>query len=163
MATLRRHAPNIRLRQGEASDLDDVMQIMGTAFRSCFGEAWTKSQCAGILPMKGVTLTIADGDHGPVGFSLVRAVADEAELLLLAVDQAEQGQGIGRLLLDDFIATARAAGSTRLHLEVRDGNPALDLYTRAGFATAGRRHNYYHGPGGEAFDALTLVLTNRNN
>ena len=160
MATLRRPGPKAQLRHGTASDLDDVMQIMGNAFRSCFGEAWTKSQCAGILPMKGVSLTIADSEHGPVGFSLVRAVIDEAELLLLAVDPAEQGQGIGQLLLDDFISNARAAGSSRLHLEVRDGNPALNLYTRAGFVAAGRRRNYYHGPDGEAYDAVTLVLTN---
>lgn len=160
MATQRHPRHDVHLRQGEARDLDDVMQIMGSAFRSCFGEAWTKSQCAGILPMKGVTLTIADADHGPVGFSLVRAVIDEAELLLLAVDPAEQGKGIGQLLLDDFISAARAAGSSRLHLEVRDGNPAMQLYARAGFVAAGRRRNYYHGPEGEAFDAVTLVLTN---
>lgn len=159
MATLRCPGPDVRLRQGAASDLDDVMKIMGAAFRPCFGEAWTKSQCAGILPMKGVSLTIADSEHGPVGFALVRAVVDEAELLLLAVDPREQGQGIGQLLLDEFIATARAAGSSRLHLEVRDGNPALGLYTKAGFVPAGRRRNYYHGPDGEAFDAVTLVLT----
>lgn len=160
MATLRRPGPGVRLRQGESSDLDDVMQIMGAAFRPCFGEAWTKSQCAGILPMKGVSLTIADTEHGPVGFSLVRAVADEAELLLLAVDPVEQGQGIGQLLLDDFISTTREAGSSRLHLEVRDGNPAMKLYTRAGFVAAGRRRSYYHGPGGDAYYAVTLVLTN---
>lgn len=160
MATLRRPGPDIRLRPGGIGDLDDVMKIMGAAFRPCFGEAWTRSQCSGILPMKGVSLTIADTDAGPVGFSLVRAVVDEAELLLLAVDPAGQGQGIGRQLLGDFISTARAAGSSRLHLEVRDGNPAMDLYVQAGFVPAGRRRNYYHGPGGEAFDAVTLVLTN---
>lgn len=160
MATLRRLGPDIRLRQGEASDLDDVMAVMGAAFRPCFGEAWTKSQCAGILPMRGVTLTIVEAEEGPVGFSLVRAIVDEAELLLLAVDPAQQRRGIGQLLLDDFISSARAAGSGRLHLEVRDGNPALKLYTRAGFVPAGRRRNYYHGPDGEAFDAVTMVLTN---
>ena len=160
MATQRNHGPDIHLRQGEACDLDDVMEIMGSAFRACFGEAWTKSQCAGILPMKGVSLTIADDQDGPVGFSLVRAVADEAELLLLAVNRAEQGKGIGQMLLDEFIRSARSRGATRLHLEVRDGNPAMSLYRDAGFMQAGRRRNYYHGPEGEAYDAVTLVLTN---
>jgi len=159
MATLRRLGPDVRLRQGEASDLDEVMRIMSAAFHPCFGEAWTKSQCAGILPMRGVTLTIADGTDGPAGFSLVRAVSDEAELLLLAVDPARQGHGIGQFLLDDFISTAREAGASGLHLEVRDGNPAMELYLRAGFVPAGRRRNYYHGPEGEAYDAVTLVLT----
>jgi len=159
MATLRRTFPRARLRHGEVGDLDQVMRIMNAAFRPCFGEAWTKSQCAGILPMRGVTLTIADDENGPVGFSLVRSVADEAELLLLAVQPAQQGHGIGQLLLDDFVSAASSAGASKLHLEVRDGNPALDLYNKSGFHPAGRRRNYYHGPDGEAYDAVTLVLT----
>lgn len=108
--------------------------------------------------MHGVSLTIAEGDRGPLGFSLVRAVADEAELLLLAVEPSEQRRGIGQALLDDFIAASLASGAHRLHLEVRDGNPAMGLYTSSGFVRAGRRRNYYHGPGGQAFDAVTLLL-----
>src|SRR5690349_10426489 len=134
------------------------MAIMGSAFSPSFGEAWTRSQCAGILPMSGVSLTIAESENGPAGFSLVRAVADEAELLLLAVTAKEQRRGIGQALLDHFVAEARGRGARKLHLEVRDGNSAMGLYRSAGFVPAGRRRNYYHGPDGEAFDAVTLML-----
>jgi [ribosomal protein S18]-alanine N-acetyltransferase len=158
MATLRHSTSMVRLRRGGVDDLDDVMRVMCAAFPPGFGEAWTRSQCAGIMPMHGVSLTIADGDDGAVGFSLVRSVADEAELLLLAVDPAEQRRGIGQALLDNFIAEALSAGAHRLHLEVRDGNPAIGLYLASGFAPAGRRRNYYHGPDGKAFDAVTLLL-----
>jgi ribosomal-protein-alanine N-acetyltransferase len=159
MATQRQPAMTVQLRPGVVSDLDDVMRIMTAAFRPCFGEAWTRSQCAGILPMQGVSLTIAESGGTPVGFSLVRAVAEEAELLLLAVDPADQKRGIGQALLDEFIAGALVGGAHRLHLEVRDGNPAIDLYRASGFSSAGRRRNYYHGPEGEAYDAVTLLLT----
>jgi [ribosomal protein S18]-alanine N-acetyltransferase len=159
MATQRQSAMAVHLRPGVVGDLDEVMRVMTTAFHPCFGEAWTRSQCAGILPMHGVTLTIAEIGGIPVGFSLARAVADEAELLLLAVDPAEQRRGIGQALLDEFIAGALVEGAHRLHLEVRDGNPAIDLYRASGFSAAGRRRNYYHGPDGEAHDAVTLLLT----
>ena len=158
MATRTRPDTSVRLRRGRVDDLEDVMRIMTAAFQPCFGEAWTRSQCAGILPMHGVSLTIAEQGGQPVGFTLVRAVADEAELLLLAVDPAEQRRGIGQALLDDFIAGALASGGHRLHLEVRDGNPAVELYRSSGFAPAGRRRNYYHGPGGESYDAVTYML-----
>jgi [ribosomal protein S18]-alanine N-acetyltransferase len=158
MATIRNPAPRVRLRPGRLDDLDDVMRIMRAAFQPCFGEAWTRSQCAGILPMDGVSLTIAEGAHGPAGFSLARCVADEAELLLIAVDPASQRSGVGQSLLDDFIAAARDGGAARLHLEVRDGNPAVAMYRAAGFTPAGRRRNYYHGPDGLAYDAVTLML-----
>lgn len=158
MATRRQPDPLVFLRSGEAGDLDAVMAIMSSAFSPCFGEAWTRSQCAGILPMGGVSLTVAESENGPAGFSLVRAVADEAELLLLAVTAEEQRRGIGQALLDHFVEEAHRRGATRLHLEVRDGNSAMSLYRDAGFTPAGRRRNYYHGPGGEAFDAVTLML-----
>jgi ribosomal-protein-alanine N-acetyltransferase len=148
-----------RLEEGGSGDLDDVMQVMEAAFGNTYGEAWTRSQCAGILPMAGVALIIArDGDSGQAtGFSLSRSVADDSELLLLAVRPERQRRGIGRLLLDDFMARAHALGATRTHLEVRDGNPAVSMYEAAGFALAGRRRNYYFGSDGRRFDALTLV------
>lgn len=160
MATRRQTESPVRLRPGELDDLDAVMHIMTSAFPPDFGEAWTRSQCAGILPMSGVSLTIADGPDGPAGFSLVRSVSDEAELLLLAVEPCQQGKGIGHALLNEFIKAGHDKGATRLHLEVRDGNPAIGLYSSAGFRPVGRRRNYYHGPQGETFDAVTLMLSN---
>ena len=158
MASQRQIGSLVRLRRGGADDLDQVMRIMTAAFEPGFGEAWTRAQCAGILPMHGVLLTVAEQGGQPAGFSLARMVADEAELLLLAVDPAEQRRGIGQALLDDFIAGALAAGGYRLHLEVRDGNPAVELYRASGFSAVGRRRNYYHAPDGQAFDAVTLML-----
>ena len=140
------------------SELDQVMQVMGAAFEPQFGEAWTRPQCAGILPMSGVRMILAVGsDRTPVGFSLSRAVADEAELLLLAVIPAARRTGVGSALLDRFIADARAVGVHRLHLEVRDGNPAVDMYRHYGFEVQGRRSKYYKGLDGVFHDALTMV------
>jgi ribosomal-protein-alanine N-acetyltransferase len=148
----------VRLRHGGVDDLDDVMRIMTAAFPASFGEGWTRSQCAGILPMTGVSLILAQDQDRTLGFSLSRSVADESELLLIAVDPSRQRCGVGQSLLDRFIADAGAAGARRLHLEVRDGNPAVQLYRDAGFVPAGRRRNYYCGPDGERHDAVTLIL-----
>jgi len=157
MATVERP---VRIEVGTSDDLDAVMGVMESAFGTRFGEAWTRSQCAGILPMAGVSLMLTrDGDGGePVGFSLFRNVMDESELLLLAVAPDHRRRGIGRGLLDQFIDQARADGVTRAHLEVRDGNPAIEMYRGAGFAPIGRRRNYYHTSDGQQFDALTFAL-----
>ncbi len=149
-----------RVEVGTSEDLDSVMEIMELAFGDRFGEAWTRSQCAGILPMSGVLLVVArDGDSGAaVGFSLCRHVADESELLLLAVGPDHRRHGTGRGLLQQFLDRARSDGATRVHLEVRDGNPAIEMYRSAGFAPVGRRRNYYHAIDGRQFDALTFSL-----
>ena len=150
-----------KVEPGDARDLDEVITVMQAAFDPSFGEAWTRSQCAGILPMSGVSLNLArDSESGElIGFSLQRVIAGEAELLLLAVAPTWQGRGIGRALLGQFIDGSRSRGAHRLHLEVRDGNPAVRMYRLAGFDLAGRRSKYYHGVGDQLFDALTFVRT----
>jgi ribosomal protein S18 acetylase RimI-like enzyme len=47
-------------------------------------------------------------------------------------------RGIGRLVLDDVVAAARAVGD-RIQLDVAEGNPARRIYERAGFVDTGRR------------------------
>lgn len=149
----------VAIRDAGGDDLDAVMEIMTAAFEPTFGEAWTRSQCAGILPMAGVALRLATGSDGrPAGFALLRVIADEAELLLIAVDPAAQHRGVGTALVDDFILLASVGGARRLHLEVRDGNSAMILYERAGFNLVGRRRDYYRGSDGHKRDALTLAL-----
>lgn len=144
----------------DAGRLDEVMAIMTAAFDGQYGEAWTRSQCAGILPMTGVRLVVAqaDGSAEVVGFALYRSVIDDAELLLLAVSPDAQRNGVGRKLLSRFVADAKTKGAARIHLEVRDGNPAIRMYEAAGFVEAGRRRNYYTGSDGRQRDALTFFL-----
>ena len=145
------------LLAGGATDLPAVIAVMENAFDPRFGEAWTFAQCAGLLPMPGVWLTLAqDAEERLVGFSLSRIVLDEAELLLLAVSQASQGHGIGRALMRHFETEAAARGAQRLHLEVREGNTALNLYDSSGFTLVGRRPRYYSGADGQLYDALSL-------
>jgi ribosomal-protein-alanine N-acetyltransferase len=110
--------------------------------------------------MSGVLLMLArDLDSGvALGFSLVRTVVDEAELLLLAVDPEHRRRGIGSGLLRQFVDQARADGASRAHLEVRDGNAAIQMYRKAGFTPVGRRRNYYHSVDGKQFDALTFAV-----
>ena len=152
-----RPAP-VLVEAAAAADLGEGMAIMASAFSPEFGESWTLAQCAGILPMSGVVLSLARaGDGAATGFSLLRTVADEAELLLIAVDPRARRRGVGRALLDHFVSHAERCGARRLHLEVREGNPAIGLYRAGGFEIAGRRRNYYRGRDGSRYDALTLV------
>ena len=147
----------LQLATGGSSELDSVIEVMNSAFDERFGEAWTRSQCAGILPMPGVKLVVARfGDGRPAGFALYRTISDEAELLLLAVSPEFRRRGIGKMLLDQFLDHARDRGVSRVHLEVREGNPAVIMYRSAGFSLAGRRPKYYHGRFGGEYDALTL-------
>lgn len=80
----------------------------------------------------------------PHGFLLGRTVADEAELLTLAVAPEARCQGLARDLLSEFVATSRTRGAVRAFLEVAADNiPAQALYRATGWHEAGRRRRYY--------------------
>lgn len=90
-------------------------------------------------------------------FLLGRVVADQAELLTLAVAPHERRNGIGQRLVHQFLATARSRGAKHAFLEVSADNPAaIMLYRAAGFVESGRRKGYFRGADGRATDALVL-------
>jgi [ribosomal protein S18]-alanine N-acetyltransferase len=78
------------------------------------------------------------------GFILLRVMADEAEIVTLAVSPAARRQGIGDGLLRAAKDFAVRHGATRMFLEVAVGNTAaLALYAKNGFCRVGRRRRYY--------------------
>jgi len=156
MATRQVATRAVALRTGDARDLAIVDALMTEAFDPRYGEAWTRSQCLGVLALTGVQLTLAFVDEVPAGFTMTRAVADEAELLLIAVAPDFHRRGVGTALLRGVIAACQTAAITRLHLEVRAGNDAVGLYQAHGFAQVGERRAYYRGSTGQAFDAHTF-------
>lgn len=146
----------VDLRHGGVVDLPVVQRIMAAAFDPRYGEAWTHNQCLGLLAMPGVWLTLAALRGEPAGFALSRSIAGEAELLLLATAPAFRRRQVAATLLRSVVADALDQGATTIHLEVRNGNEAINLYRAAGFAQVGERRQYYRGTGGQAYDALTF-------
>lgn len=150
--------PEIDLRSGDSQTLDAIMGVMEEAFDPEYGEAWSRSQCQAILSLDGVWAILALMGDRVAGFALARMIVDESELLLLGVRPAFRRMGIGRLLIQHTRQEASSRGATKLHLEVRDGNMAGELYESEGFLPVGRRRDYYRGGKNGTFDAITLAL-----
>jgi [ribosomal protein S18]-alanine N-acetyltransferase len=84
-------------------------------------------------------------------------VADEIQLLNLAVRPDCRHQGVGRRLMHFLLSQAREKKAEQIILEVRPSNRmALGLYRSIGFETLYRRPAYYR-PEGE--DALVMALS----
>lgn len=121
---------------------------------TAFAAPWDAAAFAALLDQTGVFAI-----EYPDGFILMRGVADEAEILTLAVRPQAQGRGVGGRLVGEGAVEAATRGAVRLFLEVAaDNTPALALYARAGFIEAGRRPGYYARPEGRRQDALLLAL-----
>ena len=90
-------------------------------------------------------------------FALGRCIADEAELLTIAVDPDSRRRGIGRVCLLEFEQVAHAAGARTAFLEVAANNvAAIALYRVTGWENIGIRRGYYLDAAKNRFDALVM-------
>lgn len=113
---------------------------------------WRAAEFADLLAENHTVLV---GDVA--GFALGRVIADEAEVLTIAVAPEHRRKGVARHLLADLEDAARMRGADTCFLEVAaDNRAAIGLYHAAGYAEAGRRRGYYRKSDGEAVDALIL-------
>ncbi|HEY8287855.1 MAG TPA: GNAT family N-acetyltransferase [Acetobacteraceae bacterium] len=125
--------------------------VLATIHHAAFahGDAWSSAVIGLQLGLHGA-FGLLD-ERG--GMLLARVVADEAEILTLAVMPEARRQGIATALLDAARQRASLDGACRMFLEVGVGNDAArGLYAGQGFVEVGRRRGYYR----DGSDALVL-------
>jgi ribosomal-protein-alanine N-acetyltransferase len=148
-ATVNSHAT---IRPAVADDISLVAEVE----RDAFADPWSLRSFQELLASRAaIFLVAARSDQELIlGYVVAVAVADQAEILNLAVVESARRQGLGGELLDAAIAAVSARGAGEVFLDVRESNKeALALYGSRGFAALGRRSRYYRNP---VEDALIL-------
>lgn len=113
---------------------------------------WSAEEFAGLLRSP-----LVFAETAPQGVLLGRVIADEAEVLTLAIAPEARRMGLGAQLVAQFLVSAGARGATTAYLEVAaDNAPAIALYARAGFFAVAERRAYYRDAQGKAVDAMVL-------
>ncbi len=141
---------DVPVRAGEPSDTAFIVEMarLASAIEDRPLPAADDPELAQGLPRSPDTAVLAlDHDGHPVGAawwhfrerSLV-VTPDGAPVpeLVVAVTPSARGRGVGRCLLDALAARAAEHGHDRLALNVHIRNPAVRLYSRAGFVVAGK-------------------------
>ena len=139
--------------------------------KECFATGWSTDQLMDLVSDKTGHIWIAQSKSNPneiIGYLLIRAVGEEAEILSIGTEEKYRRKGIGEKLLKTAINQLRASYVATLFLEVSTLNiPALELYSQLGFYQVGLRKAYYKSTeGGPNIDAvsythLTLPTTSR--
>lgn len=144
------------LTPGDTSLIPSMEALVGRAMMHPWG-----AQSLGECLQPGYLTCALLRAAGLLGVAVAYRQAVSTDLLLLCVDSAWQGRGLGRQLLSFTLRRCAAGGARECFLEVRAGNArALSLYRRAGFVQVGVRPRYYPAADGlPAEDALTLRLT----
>ncbi len=100
---------------------------------------------------QAIQLVAEKAEDQVIGWCACRVISPEAELLKIAVRNANRKRGIGRFLFEHLFAELQKRKVTSLFLEVRSGNfTALDFYDKHGFLRVGSRPNYYTDPPDDA-------------
>ncbi len=132
--------------------LHDDARKLAVLHAAAFERPWDEAAFEALLVTFNVFGLMLDGQ----GFILCRAVADEAEILTLAVAPLVRRNGAGRALVEEAAGLARARGADSLFLEVAATNAAaLALYASTAFEAAGLRRAYY----ADGADALVMRRT----
>ena len=139
----------IRLMQ--AADVAAVAKIE----KSVQSHPWTLKQFEDAVTAYQSTVIEQQGQV--LGFCILQPVLDEANLLLMAIDPAQQGQGLGYQLLDASVAMLKN-NPVQIFLEVRESNlAAIKLYEKSGFHQIDLRKNYYPNSNGSREHAIIMV------
>jgi ribosomal-protein-alanine N-acetyltransferase len=119
-------------------------------FRSCIGDRYFGEKLSEPL----------NTPDNIIGFYIGERVIDEATLMDICVSPINQGKGLGKKLLIQFIKQAKAQGAVKIWLEVRAKNiTAQMLYMNAGFIETDRRTGYYPSASGFGYeDAIVMCL-----
>lgn len=97
----------------------------------------------------GVVLAAVDENGKVSGFLTAQQILDTADINNVAVHPDCRRQGIGRMLLKEFLSQAQDV--EQIFLEVRASNaPAIGLYEKHGFCRIGLRKGYYTNPAEDA-------------
>ena len=136
----------LKIRKPELSDLKAIKAIEALSFP----KPWAENQIEDEI--RGHWALVAE-DGSVMGYLFGRQVADEFEVLSLAVDPGKRGKGTAQALLAEALRLASEGGVKKVFLEVRESNlGAIRLYSKAGFRKSGMRKSYYH----DGENALTM-------
>ena len=144
-----------------------IMSIISQIEASDFDRLYEIEQQAHLVPWSLGTLKNNQGErylnlklienNQIIGFAICQTVLDEATLFNIAILPSYQGNGFGKLLLNELIIQLKEKGVQTLWLEVRESNPARFLYEKIGFNEVDIRKNYYPKPSGGRENAVVMA------
>lgn len=145
----------LRLEPMQVEDVDQVMAIENLVYPF----PWTRGNFLDSIRSGYETAVLRDANARLIAYFLIMLAVDEAHLLNITVRAELQGRGVGRFLLDRVVELARHKKMSSVLLEVRPSNRrALDVYTRYGFSSIGRRKDYYPAANQTREDAIVMRL-----
>lgn len=125
---------------------EDVLSVLEIEMQ-CFSDPWSYEMIKKGLESRLDTWLVLREEGTAAGYCVFRTIADECELLRIAVLPQLRGRGLSKKLMDQMVFYSRQKEIKSIFLEVRESNErARNLYKSYGFVEEGIRKHYYLNP-----------------
>jgi len=136
-----REAEGIRIRKMEETDLPEVERADAAAFPPLWQNPLDTLRRG---YAQSLVSTVAENEHGIVGYQISTGGRLRAHLARLAVDPSVQGHGVGRALVGDLFRQLYQFGIPKLSVNTQsDNETSLSLYRKMGFFRTGEQYPVY--------------------
>lgn len=137
----------INIFKCDAAEMTDEKAARFSSLHSTsFSSPWSAKSFQDMLSLKSVSCWVAKQNHNadPIGYIIIQASKDEAEILTLVVDPSYRRGKIAMRLYMEMSKSLIQKNIKNLFLEVDETNiPAVTLYNKLGFERIGQRKAYY--------------------
>lgn len=132
---------SVELRQFQLRDLDRILEIEQVSFGS---DAWDRELFLDYFRQYPDLFLIARRARRIAGYIITCVGSKDAELVSIAVDPLDRGQGVARAMVDETRAQLRLHRIKTWWLMVAVSNqPAIRFYESYGFRRTRRAKRYY--------------------
>lgn len=112
--------------------------------KECFPLPWTEEQISSEIFNPIAYYVVLLKENEVIGYGGYLNLAEEANIMDIAVKVDYQGQGLGKIIVKHLIENAKANNLTAMTLECRESNiKAQKLYESLDFVFVGKRPKYY--------------------
>jgi len=135
-----------------------IAQLMAIE-TACHSHPWTLNTMSSCIGGRYFNLAAFNGDT-MIGFYIGEKAGPDFTLMDICVAPSEQGRGIAKQLLRQFIDYGEQQTAENIFLEVRESNTrAIKLYESMGFIEMSVRKNYYpsDNPAKNGFEDAILM------
>ncbi len=126
---------------------EDIPELVSITEESSPAASWSRESYEELCESEGFLAFVSERAGSVSGFVVGRRVADEGEILNVAVRRENRRKGEGQALLSAVLEQLHRQGVRRVYLEVRESNETgITFYQEQAFAKTGRRPGYYREP-----------------
>lgn len=136
---------NIKIEKMTINDYELIKNILISDFDSFWSPEVLKEE----LLNKNSIYFVAKINNEIVGFSGIKIILDNCDIMNIVTKKSYRNQGIGSLLLEELINYSKKINISNIFLEVSEDNLfAIHLYEKYNFQKQGIRKNYYENKNG---------------